>query len=168
MAIRPSVKIKDVNGEYIKVNEAVVGRYAEVYGFDSAVRIPVDNKTGLPLASRQQSETMFAKAVDRSSTLIKQYLSEGIKVPEVVITLYDFDKVAGKEKVSYEFKFEEVTFTRKEVFVVNAFSKEAEEFPVMERIFFVAEKVTETYLLDGHMAYQDCYKEKALGAAATA
>lgn len=167
MAIRPSVRIKNVDGEYIQVNEAVKGRYSEAFGFETCVRVPVDIKTGMPRADRQYSEATFTKALDQASVLIYQYLCKGTKVPEVLVTMYDFDLKVGKEKVAYEMKFEDVTFTKQEKFIANAFSKEGEEFPVLEKVSFVAEKITETYLLNGHLSHQDCYEEKALDSTVT-
>jgi len=166
MANRLYVKIKDQNGQNIEVKEAKKGRGAEAYGFETALRIPVDKKTGLPMSTRQYAETVFYKSIDRSSPLIKQYMCESIKVPELMVFIYEFEE-NGKEKLSYQVKFEEVTFTGKEIIIANAFSKEGLESPAMEKISFVAEGITEIYLLDGHMAYKDCYKEGDLMANVT-
>lgn len=159
MATRLAFELKDETGTVIPMEEAVVGRNAEIYQYNFCVDIPVDKGTGKVTGIREYSPLEITKPIDKSSPVIYQKLTDGIKLKEATIRFYRHDPIDGVEKEFYTVKFEDLTVIRQKQCVLDTQSEPGRSLPPIEKIAMVAEKVTKTFV-DGHIAHTDEYRKK--------
>jgi len=159
MATRLSFELKDETGMIIPMEEAVLGRHAEIYQYNFCIEIPVDKGTGKVTGIREYSPLEITKPIDKSSPVIYQKLTDGIKLKEATIRFYRHDPMQGVEKEFYNIKFEDLTVIRQKQCVLDTQSEPGRSMPPIEKISMVAERVTKT-IMDGHIAHTDEYRKK--------
>jgi type VI secretion system secreted protein Hcp len=121
----------------------IVGREGsiEVIQFDSGVRAPRDQHTGMPTGQRVHYPMVLTKAMDRSSPLLYQMLCQNENLTEVTLKLYEADP-SGGEKERFNIKLENAHLAEVKSFMPNTKENEGEQYAYNETVSLVYEKIT--------------------------
>lgn len=165
--MRLAFELRDEANEVIPMEEAVIGRHAEIYQYEFSIDIPVDKVTGKVTGVRHYSPLKLTKLIDKSSPIIFKKLTEGKKLKECTVAFFRHDPISGEEVLFYTVKFEDLTIISQTQTVLNTHSEKGSSMPPVEEISMVAERVTKTFV-DGHIAHTDEYRKKGNYAAAAA
>ncbi len=161
MAGRFSFKLSDENGNMIDMEEAVVGRQAELYQFKFNVKVSVDRATNKITGHREYEPLVIIKPICKASPIIFQKLCEGKKLKEAIVTLYRHDPSDGDEKEFYRYIFQDVSLVSQSPMIHDTTAEDSRHLPPLEEIKLVAEKVTH-YHIDGNIEYTDEYRRKVV------
>jgi type VI secretion system secreted protein Hcp len=150
---------------YMKISDfpgsvAVSGREetVEVLSFSHEVYIPVDHKTGKYVGNRVHGQLKIVKNFDKASPKLYNYLCDGRRIPEVIITWYERDEETGAEKEFYVHKMENAKVVKVHALMDDVDDQSKEHYSPREEISFQYDKLTWTYL-DGQIEYSDSYME---------
>lgn len=155
MPIPAYMKISDFPGSVeVQGREDTV----EVLGFDHTVHIPVDVKTGKSVGNRVHGEFIVTKNFDKASPKLYNFMCDGKKIPEVVLTWYERDEESGEEKEYYKHTMENAKIVKIEALMDDVDDKSKEHYNHREKVSFQYEKMTWAYL-DGNVEYSDSWLE---------
>ncbi|MFM8454316.1 MAG: type VI secretion system tube protein TssD [Gammaproteobacteria bacterium] len=160
MSTRVYVSLFDANGKAIETKQAVQGRNAEVFAFNSGkVHKPIDKATGKITGNRQYEPISLTKAVCPATPIIFKAITKSEKLAKVEVHYYRPNEDTGTEEEFFCVTMEDVQVVSQALRVLDTAAQGVTHIPTVEDIEMTAERITQAHKTP-HMAHTDEYRKK--------